>query len=370
LNNIIKLIFEKLMKTWSWLVLIGIALIIRILSNYPEWIELYYSNGFYTWLSSGQRFLLGWLPISLGDLFYGLVIVFLSYKLIKLGIALFKKEVNWKYFFEGLKQFLFFVLFIYCFFNLFWGLNYDRKGIASQLQLDVTEYNLEELKSLTTVLQERLNKEAALVDTNARFALEKKRNLFNESFRAYDSASLIYPFLDIDNKSVKPSLFSYAGNILGFQGYYNPFSGEAQVNTTVPVFLQPFISCHEIAHQIGYAKENEANFVGYLACKAHPSGLFRYSAYFDLFYYAVSEMSLIDSALADSFVEKLHPRVRKDEETMILFYRKFKNPIEPVITEMYDQYLRYNRQPFGKRSYYRVVTWMVAYQKKYGDEAL
>ncbi len=365
-----KLLFEKFMKTWTWLLLIAITVVIRVLSNYPEWIENYYSTGFYIWFSAKQRFLFGWLPISFGDLFYGFLIFVVLFKTIKLIIALIKKEVSWGFFIDGIKQFLFFILFVYCFFNLFWGLNYDRKGIATQLKLDVKETSLEDLDSLTTILLKRLNEQAVMVDTTQRIILKKKKNLFNESYRAYDSAAKQFSFLQIENKSVKPSLFSYAGNILGFQGYYNPFSGEAQVNTTVPVFLQPFISCHEIAHQLGYAKENEANFVGYLACKSHPSNLFKYSAYFDLFYYAISEMRLKDSNMAKSFIKDLHPRVIKDNQAMIQFYKKYKNPVEPYITEMYDQYLRYNRQPTGKRSYSRVVTWLVAYQKKFGDDAL
>ncbi len=57
----------------------------------------------------------------------------------------------------------------------------------------------------------------------------------------------------------------WLGNYLGFTGYYNPFTGEAQVNTTVPQFLLPNIALHEMGHQIGYAKEDEANFSAYLA---------------------------------------------------------------------------------------------------------
>ena len=62
-----------------------------------------------------------------------------------------------------------------------------------------------------------------------------------------------------------------AGNIGkygGFLGYYNPFSGEAQVNTKVPAFIIPFTACHEIGHQLGFASESEASFVGYLAVRS------------------------------------------------------------------------------------------------------
>jgi hypothetical protein len=76
------------------------------------------------------------------------------------------------------------------------------------------------------------------------------------------------------------------GNYTGFTCYYNPFTGEAQLNTTIPRFLQPFIACHEVAHQLGYAKENEASFVGYLAAKGSGNALLQYSTYLDIFMHA------------------------------------------------------------------------------------
>jgi glucose-6-phosphate dehydrogenase assembly protein OpcA len=98
-------------------------------------------------------------------------------------------------------------------------------------------------------------------------------------------------------------LYSYAGNILGFEGYYNPFSGEGQVNTTVPVFEQPFVACHEIGHQVGYAKENEANFAGFLACRLHTSPVFRYSVYFDMYNYSINELYRNDSSRARQYID-------------------------------------------------------------------
>src|SRR4030095_10471267 len=125
-------------------------------------------------------------------------------------------------------------------------------------------------------------------------SFNKKRILFERTTDAFLYADNVYPFLGYDPQSLKPSLFSYLGNYLGFQGYYNPFSGEGQVNTTVPRFLEPFVTTHEMAHQLGYGKENEANFVGFLACRAYSSNAFRYSVYFDMYNYSVSEMARRD----------------------------------------------------------------------------
>ena len=169
---------------------------------------------------------------------------------------------------------------------------------------------------------------------------------------------------------MKPSLFSYLGNYLGFQGYYNPFSGEGQVNTTVPRFLEPYVTAHEIAHQLGYGKENEANFVGFLACRYYPSNAFRYSVYYDIYNYALGEVIRRDTALARSFQQKAHPQVIKDQKEFRDFYRRYRNPVEPIIMWGYGNFLKANNQPAGKRSYNEVVAWLIAYYKKFGVEAL
>ena len=187
---------------------------------------------------------------------------------------------------------------------------------------------------------------------------------------AYLYANAKYPFLKYDPQSIKPSVYSYLGNILGFQGYYNPFSGEGQVNTTIPKFLEPFVSTHEVAHQLGYGKENEANFVAFLACKAYPNTTFRYSMYFDMYLYALTELDSRDSVRAKARNDKLHPQAKKDIDEYRRFLKKYRNQIEPVIGWIYDGYLQANDQPEGKKTYNMVVAYLIAYYKKFGKESI
>ncbi|MFI5187966.1 MAG: DUF3810 family protein, partial [Chitinophagales bacterium] len=149
-----------------------------------------------------------------------------------------------------------------------------------------------------------------------------------------------------------------------------PFSGEGQVNTTIPVFEQPFVACHEIGHQVGYGKENEANFAGFLACRLHPSPVFRYSVYFDMYNYAINEFYRSDSVRAKKYLDSLHPQVKKDYEELRKFFKKYQNPIEPIITWIYGKYLQANNQPSGKRTYSEVIAFLIAFQRKYGVQSL
>lgn len=358
------------MKSRSWVVLIVLTILIKWVSWYPGWVETNYTYGLYPVIARVQRFLLGWIPFSTGDLFYAFLLLILFYKIYRLIRTLFRRQFTRHYLVAGLQQTLFFFLFVYVLFNLLWGLNYNRKGISDQLGIQVKRYSLAELDTLTTVLQQKLNYYATLVTEEQRSALNKKSRLFDESSQAYAEAGRRYPFLQYRFVSVKPSLFSYAGNYLGFQGYYNPFSGEAQVNTTIPRFLEPFVTTHEIAHQLGYARENEANFVAFLACRHSSSPVLNYSLYFDIYNYAIGEVKRRDTALARAFQQRLHPQVASDIREYRYFYQRYRNPIEPVITWFYGNYLKANNQPAGKQTYNEVVAWLIAYYKKFGTGAL
>jgi hypothetical protein len=358
------------MKSWSWVLLIVATILIKWASLYPGFVERNYTYGIYPLISRVQRFLFGWLPISIGDLFYAFLVLVILFRTFRFFRLLFQKKLNRKSFASALQQGIFLTLFVYVFFNLLWGLNYNRTGIASQLNLRVKSYTVADLDTLTRVIQGRLNDYAVLVTEEQRDSLNKKRSLFSESSMAYEHAVVQYPFLKYPSRSIKPSLFSYLGNYLGFQGYYNPFSGEAQVNTTIPRFLEPFVTTHEIAHQLGYAKENEANFVAFLACRSFPSAAFKYSMYFDMYNYASGELRRRDTALAKGFQAKLHPQVINDIKEFRDFYVRYKNPVEPIITWGYGHYLKANNQPAGKQTYNEVVAWLIAYYKKYGVEAL
>ena len=261
-------------------------------------------------------------------------------------------------------------LFMYVFFNLFWGLNYDRRGIAYQLKLEVKPYSLADLDTLTTVIQNRVNYYAAFVSEPQRDSFDKKSRLFSSACEAYEELGKKYPFLQYRPRSIKPSIYSYLGNYLGFQGYYNPFSGEAQVNTTIPRFLEPYVTAHEMAHQLGYAKESEANFVGFLACRSYPSNAFRYSVYFDIYNYAIGEVFLRDTTLAKAFQEKRHPQLIKDIKEFRDFNKRYQNFIQDAVLWGYGYFLKANNQAAGTRSYNEVVAWLIAYYKKFGVEAL
>lgn len=346
------------------LCLVVIAVLIHIYSNDSTRVENQYSTGIYPAIGSFLRYLFGWLPVSFGDIIYGLAILWLIWKLVKGIKALFKRQVMLKSFSLGAKKALNLLLIVYVLFNLLWGINYNRAGIAQQLDLKMEEYGAQELKFINGLLVEKVNaSKQALVTGKA--AYPTKQELFSKVELAYAKAEKVYPFLNYQPVSLKPSVWSWVGNYMGFTGYYNPFTGEAQVNTLVPKFLLPFTTCHEVAHQLGYAKENEANFVAYLAAMESADTLLHYSVYLDLFMYSNRNLFATDSVAAKIYGKQLVPEVTDDLKEWKAFNKKHRNPVEPAFRWIYGVYLEQNQQPTGVFSYDEVTAFIIAYYSKY-----
>ncbi len=350
-------------------ILVGIALFIRVVALFPEWVEKYYSTGVYPAISRVQRLLFGWMPFSFGDLLYALAFIGIVYALVKLIRAIIQKKTNAAWLLRlGVKAMQVW-LWVYILFNVLWGLNYNRAGIARQAGIRPETYSTAALDSLVQLLALKMEatREVSLPE---RESLTHKPTLFSHAFKAYLQPGTKALFLEYGGQSVKQSYYGFLGNYLGFTGYYNPFTGEAQVNTSVPIFVQPFVTCHEIGHQLGYAKENEANFAGFLTASRSELPGFRYSAYFDLYLYSIRDLYLRDSSLARLRMDQLPAGVQDDINTLRNFNKEHVSVFEPLFRTLYAQYLRANQQPSGMLSYNQVVALVIAYGRKYGFDKI
>jgi hypothetical protein len=360
-----------MLATRKWIIAVILLLAcvaVNIYSSYSFRVENGFSTQFYPAFSKILRSGFGWLPFSIGDFLYGGLVVFLLIKLFKLVRFFWSKKRRSNY--KAIVKPVIFSSFIFCatvylIFNIFWGINYNRIGIAAQLNLKIEKYSVEDLKKINDVLVEKINtSKQKLIQNKTSYPTSKELFLKTES--AYIEVEKKYPFLHYKKISIKTSMWGWLGNYTGFVGYYNPFTGEAQVNTTVPKFTQPFTTCHEVAHQIGYAKEMEANFVGYLAASASTDTLFQYSVYTDLFTYANRTLYFADTLAALQYRKNLLPEVVLDFKERRQFNLAHQSFAEPIVRYFYDKFLQSNEQPMGILSYDEVTAFIIAYYKKNG----
>ena len=344
------------------------CLVIHFFSIDAERVENNYSLTFYPFIASKFRILFGWIPFSIGDILWLFFIIFLVRQLfLFFRFVLIKKRrlLNKENGIQFVYSFLLFTTIFYILFNIFWGINYNREGIATQLNLPLKKYSLTELKNINVLLVKKINESKQSLVRN-KTAYPNTRELFVMTENAYKNVADKLPFLRYRPNSIKQSMWGWLGNYVGFLGYYNPATGEAQVNTTVPKFTQPFTACHEVAHQLGYAKEMEANFVGYLAAASSKDTIFQYAVYTDLFTYANRTLYFADSSSAFYYRRLLLSSVLDDYKERRKFNRDHTSFIEPVFRIAYGLFLISNQQPNGILSYDEVTGFIIAYYKKFG----
>lgn len=349
-------------KFWLKLLIpLLVIILLHVIAQSGFIVEEVYSSFVYPPIAYILRLLTGWLPFSIGDILYIAAGLWVIVKIIQF----FRHKPTWKKFGWSLRSLLIKSLWVYVAFLLLWALNYYRDGIGYKMDLIPERYSTGDLQIITSRLLDSLNISRRQMDS-LHITYPDNKNIFKEAAALYDTAKATYPFLKYDNHSVKSMLVGNAGNYGGFLGYYNPFTGEAQVNTTMPTFVIPFTACHEIGHQLGFASESEASFAGYLAVRSGNLIAFNYSAYFDMFSYANDELYARDSIAAKQNMKLLDTLVKKDMQAYRAYLKAYRNPLEPLLTKLYGNYLKAHNQPAGIESYDEVVAWLIAYYKKYG----
>ena len=143
-------------------------------------------------------------------------------------------------------------------------------------------------------------------------------------------------------------------------GIYSPFTGEAHVNREPPVWRRAFTTCHEIAHQRGFAREDEANFIAYQVCVRARDAAFEYSGTFHAMQYALGALRRSAPERHTAEIARISERVRDDLRASTEFWMRWKGPISKVAQSTNDRYLRLQGQTAGRASYGRMVDLMLA----------
>ena len=331
--------------------------VLQVLKNFPSFIEAYYSQGIFPFLSKIFRFLYGWIPFSVGDIFY-FMIALLAIRWIFKNI---KRLIS-----EPVRFFIDIVAtlsVVYAVFLLLWGLNYYRVPLHQTLDLDI-DYTTEELISTTQRLIEKSNKmhrELGFEDTVKIDLPYSQKEIFEKSLNGYSNLSETYPYLAYSPKSIKKSGWSLGLTYMGYSGYYNPFTGEAQVNNKIKTYKFPVVSNHEQAHQLGYAAENEANFLATLSTINNDDPFIQYTGYIFVLRYCINEIARRDIDTYHQILETVNPGILKSYKEMRDFWKSYKNPFENLSKAFWDQFLKANNQSKGIMSYSYMVALVVNY---------
>ena len=336
----------------------------NILTTNPQWVEQYYTQGVYRFYLRIITACTNLFPFSIGDVLYFGVGVFLLWKIRQI----------WKKHPQFNKRMLAYgglvvksCLLFYMAFTLLWGLNNYSLPLSTQLDLQ-QGYSKEELLDLTQQLIGATNDLQLTItrDTLTPVVIPfDKKQMLADAELGIQSLSRSTQWFAYDNQKAKGSLYSLPLTYMGFSGYVNPFTLEAQVNTKIPASTFIVTSSHEIAHQVGYAKESEANFIGFLAAKQQQDLRYQYSAHIFALRYCLKALESEQTEEEFNAIwQSIHPGVHTNLMENTLFWQSYKSATDAVFKFIYSNFLKINNQKEGIRSYNKFIDLLIHYNKK------
>ena len=192
-----------------------------------------------------------------------------------------------------------------------------------------------------------------------------KKYILKTAHLGYDKASLKYTKLKGNYGRPKGILLSNPMCYTGITGFYFPFTNEANVNMAEPASFLPFTTAHEMAHQRGFAKEDEANYIAYIACINHPDINFQYSGTLAALSYSFNALQKSDTEKYKKLILTCSKGVLNDLRYNQDFWESYSGPIEKMDDKINDTYLKSQNQQSGTKSYGEMVDLLLAeYRKK------
>lgn len=236
------------------------------------------------------------------------------------------------------------------------GVNYYRRPFSSNLRLETGKGNAEDLKALCTWLTRKVNESREVMKNGE----ENYVNMEKKGVAAMESLALTYPSLAGFYPKPKPVAVSWILSVQQYTGIYSPFTVEANYNRDITSYNIPHTICHELSHLRGFMREDEANFIGYLACLNAPFPDYNYSGYLSGWIYAGNALAKEDYEEYLRLYGLLAPDVREDLKANSLFWEQYEGRVAETASKVNDTYLKVNGQADGVKTYGRVVDLMLA----------
>jgi hypothetical protein len=331
-------------------------------ARYPALVESAYSGGLYPLVSKGLSCASSLLPFSLAEPALALACLLVAYRLLRLPAR--ARARSWRGEMGAL-------LADGCLatgglalaFLLLWGLNYRRLPFAEVAGLEARPAAPEELRALAeelvllaNELREGLSEDASGVVRMAGGA----RGVLARTSLGFEAGAARRPALRGSCVRPKPLLLSGAVSWLGLTGIYSPFTGEPNVNVAGPEVELPFAASHEAAHQRGFAREDEANFVAHLACRFHPDRDFNYAGALASSTHVANALFTADRGAWEALEKQRSEAVRRDLRALREWAARHEGRASRVAEKVNDTYLRSQGQREGVRSYGRMVDLLLA----------
>jgi len=343
-------------KNWA-IILVAQFLLFYILSKI-DFVINFFSNLF-EWKKKFHVQLFSGLGFSVGDVIYTIVLLFLIVSIINL----IRKKNS-----LTLKRVLILINVTYFIYQCFWGMLYFQPLIIKKLSNKEVKINNSDLKNLTIKYLElcKHTREKVSEDKNGVFRINNIQNL---EYEILSQQKHLPGYLNekktLEILSVKSSLYDGFMNYTGILGYYNPFTAESQFNPHLPSTNIPFTLAHEMSHQLGYAKEQEASFIAYLCAKNSNNIDLQYSGQLYVLKSLLRALSknINNKDFVLKSISQYSEKMQRDRKYELDFYEKNEGVISDFFGMTNDLFLKSNQQD-GKITYSYFINLLLIYETK------
>ena len=295
------------------------------------------------------------MPFAIGDLFIFLSVLGLLFNPIK---ARYIQKKKWKQILLNEMEYL---LWIYAWFYLAWGLNYSQKNFYQRTEIPYTAYTPEIFQEFVDDYITQLNRSYTPVNSiNQDLIREETVRIYHQ---LSDSLGVNRP--PHEHPRVKTMLFTPFISMVGVTGSMGPFFCEFTLNGDLLPVNYPATYAHELAHLLGITSEAEANFYAYQICTRSEAMGIRFSGYFSILGHVLGNAQRL---LPEEEYTRLFKRVRPEiielaKNNQAYWAAKYSPVVGAVQDWIYDLYLKGNKIESGRQNYSEVVGLLISYQE-------
>ena len=259
-----------------------------------------------------------------------------------------------------------FQLFVFGFAPGYYGYTVDRT--LGMERKDVSPEELYETAVILVTEINRVNDDVVFLQNGFSMMPYTLSAMNDKLIEAYDMLSLRYDAVRNFYSKVKPVALSEGMSYTHITGVYTFFTGESNLNVSFPDYTLPYTAAHELAHQRGFAREDEANLIAFLACDASSDPYIRYSGYVGMYQYVMNALYRANKDLYREVYLMSEESLRAEQTAYAEFFQKYEHSkVGEVSGAINNSYLQ-SQGTVGTKSYGMVVDLAVAYFRKQGAE--
>ena len=275
-----------------------------------------------------------------------------------------------------------YLLWIYVWFYMAWGLNYSQPNIYQRTGMKPAEVDKDKLREFAYRYADSLNllSEELRVKSEETAFDGQRESQFNgfvdDGLKNRVRDAVLKGYNKIGHKEginpsfnphphVKTMVFTPLSSMAGVTGSMAPFFCEFTLNGDIRPHDYPAIYAHEYAHFLGIAHEGEANFYSYLACTSSTDKAVKFSGYYHILPHVLNSVfNLLGEKEGRQLINYIRPEiielVKNDRHYWLSKRSKALSSMQDYV---FDLYLKGNHVSEGRKSYSGVVALIMAWEE-------